>query len=85
ALEGGTFALATGRLKDRVRDGDLIIVEQPDPRGPWGARGMGEMPFLPLAPALVAAIHAATSVWFDELPLPPERILSGLSANKETL
>ncbi|WP_175182983.1 terminase [Cryobacterium psychrophilum] len=30
ALEGGTFALATGRIQDRVRDGDLIIVEQPD-------------------------------------------------------
>ena len=62
---------------------ESIIVEQPDPRGPWGARGVGEMPFLPLAPALVAAIHDATSVWFDELPLTPERILSGLSANRE--
>jgi hypothetical protein len=30
ALEGGTFALATGRLKDRVRDGKVAIVPQPD-------------------------------------------------------
>jgi len=30
ALEGGTFALATGRMKDRVRDGQIITVEQPD-------------------------------------------------------
>lgn len=30
ALEGGPFAIATGRLKDRVRDGNLVIVEQPD-------------------------------------------------------
>jgi hypothetical protein len=29
-LDGGTFALATGRMRDRVRDGELIIVEQPD-------------------------------------------------------
>ncbi|MFK4760307.1 hypothetical protein ACI3KS_05165 [Microbacterium sp. ZW T5_45] len=29
-LDGGSFALATGRMRDRVRDGDLIIVEQPD-------------------------------------------------------
>jgi CO/xanthine dehydrogenase Mo-binding subunit len=55
-----------------------IIVEHPDPRGPWGARGMGEMPFIPLAPALVAAIHDATGVWFDELPLTPERVLQKL-------
>lgn len=30
AIEGGTFALATGRMKDRVRDRGLIVVEQPD-------------------------------------------------------
>ena len=44
----------------------------------WGARGVGEMPFIPLAPALVAAVHDATVVWFDELPLTPERVLRGL-------
>ncbi len=64
-------------VPDRV---ESIIVEQADPRGPWGARGMGEMPFLPLAPALVAAIHDATGVWFDELPLTPERVAQGLRA-----
>jgi CO/xanthine dehydrogenase Mo-binding subunit len=57
---------------------ESIIVEQPDPRGPWGARGMGEMPFIPLAPALVAAVHDATGVWIDELPLTPERVLGAL-------
>ncbi|OQY20587.1 MAG: aldehyde oxidase, partial [Anaerolineaceae bacterium 4572_32.1] len=62
-------------VPDRV---ESIIVEQPDPRGPWGARGMGEMPFIPLAPALVAAVHDATGVWFDDLPLTPERVLRGL-------
>jgi CO/xanthine dehydrogenase Mo-binding subunit len=59
-----------------------VSVERPDPRGPWGARGMGEMPLIPLAPALVAAVHDATGVWFDELPLTPERVLRGLGAGK---
>ncbi len=67
-------------MPDRV---ESIIVETPDPRMPWGVRGMGEMPFIPLAPALTAAIHDATGVWFDELPLTPERVLAGLRANKE--
>jgi len=58
---------------------ESVIVEHPDPHGPWGARGMGEMPFIPLAPALIAAIHDATGVWFDELPLTPERVLRGLN------
>lgn len=57
---------------------ESIILEYPDPIGPWGARGMGEMPFLPFAPAVTAAVHAATGVWFDEFPLTPERVLKGL-------
>lgn len=57
---------------------DSLILEYPDPNGPWGARGMAEMPFLPLAPAVVAAVHDATGVWFNEFPLTPERILRGL-------
>jgi CO/xanthine dehydrogenase Mo-binding subunit len=55
-----------------------VIVEHPDPRSAWGIRGMGEMPFIPLAPALVAAIYDATGTWFNELPLTPERVLRGL-------
>jgi len=55
-----------------------VILEYPDPRGPWGARGMAEMPFLPLAPAVIAAVHDATGVWFHEFPLIPERVLRGL-------
>jgi len=37
-------------------------------------RGIGEIPFIPLAPAIVAGVRAATGIWFDELPLVPERV-----------
>jgi CO/xanthine dehydrogenase Mo-binding subunit len=57
-----------------------LILEYPDPRGPFGARGMGEMPFLPLAPAVAAAVHDATGVWFDDFPLTPERVLRALKS-----
>ncbi|HEX7974361.1 MAG TPA: molybdopterin cofactor-binding domain-containing protein [Anaerolineales bacterium] len=57
---------------------ESVILEYADPRGPYGARGMAEMPFLPLAPAVVAALHDATGIWFNEFPLTPERILKGL-------
>jgi CO/xanthine dehydrogenase Mo-binding subunit len=57
---------------------DALILEYPDPIGPYGARGMGEMPFLSLAPAITAALHDATGVWFYEFPLTPERVLRGL-------
>ena len=57
---------------------ESIILEYADPRGPWGARGMGEMPYLPLAPAVGAAIRNAIGKWFDQFPYTPERILFGL-------
>lgn len=55
-----------------------VIVEVPNPIGPWGARGLGELPFLPLAAAIAAAVQDATGVWFDDFPLTPERVLRGL-------
>lgn len=57
---------------------EAVIVEDPDPIGPYGARGMGEMPYLPLTPAIAAAVKDATGVWFDQFPLTPERVLDGL-------
>jgi CO/xanthine dehydrogenase Mo-binding subunit len=68
-----TYLIPT--IADVPEQVESVIVEHPDPRGPWGVRGMGEMPFIPLAPALVAAVHDATGVWFDEFPLTPERVL----------
>ncbi|MHB8087377.1 MAG: xanthine dehydrogenase family protein molybdopterin-binding subunit [Anaerolineaceae bacterium] len=59
---------------------ESIIVEVPDPRGPWGARGLGELPFLPFAPAVLAAIHNAVGVWIDEIPATPEKVLFALRA-----
>ncbi len=57
---------------------ESVIVEIPDPNGPWGARGLGELPMLPTAPAIAAAIHDATGVWIDEFPFTPERVLRAL-------
>ncbi len=59
---------------------ESLILEYPDPIGPYGARGMAEMPYLPLAPAIAAAVHSATGVWFNQFPLTPERVYSGLQA-----
>jgi len=59
-----------------------LVLEYADPIGPFGARGMGEMPYLPLAAAVISAVHDATGVWFDEFPLTPERVLTGLGRIK---
>lgn len=57
---------------------ESLILEYPDPIGPWGARGMGEMPYLPLVPAVAAGIRQATGKWYDQFPFTAEKILKGL-------
>ncbi len=61
---------------------ESVLVEVPDPNGPWGARGMGELPYLPVAAAIAAAIHDATGVWINEFPFTPERVLRALGRIK---
>jgi len=41
-------------------DIELIIVEDPEPLGPYGAKGIGEPALIPTAPAILGAIHHAT-------------------------
>jgi CO/xanthine dehydrogenase Mo-binding subunit len=57
-----------------------VILELADPNGPFGARGMAEMPLVPFAPAVAAAIHDAVGVWLSDLPFTPERVLSAIVA-----
>lgn len=57
---------------------ETLLLEKPDPEGPLGVRGVGEAPFGPLAPAIICAVHDATGVWFDHLPLTPEAVWQGL-------
>jgi len=59
---------------------ESVILELSDPVGPWGARGVAEMPYITYAPAVIAAVHDATGVWFDSFPLTPSHVLAGLRA-----
>ncbi|MFW5713320.1 MAG: xanthine dehydrogenase family protein molybdopterin-binding subunit [Brevefilum sp.] len=65
-------------VQDIPMEFESIILELADPLGPFGARGMAEMPYLPVAPAILHAMYDATGVWFDDFPLTPERVLRGL-------
>lgn len=55
-----------------------VILEYPDPIGPWGARGVGEMALLPAAPAIAAAVYNATGVWINDIPMTPDRVVKAL-------
>jgi len=71
----------TTRLRDlgllRFRDVPEIVpipITDPHPKGPFGAKGMGELALSPTAPAVVNAIHDAVGVWVRELPATKERV-----------
>jgi CO/xanthine dehydrogenase Mo-binding subunit len=53
-----------------------IVLENPDPIGPFGVRGMGEMPYLPFVPALTHSIFNSTGIWFDKFPLTPDFVFN---------
>jgi CO/xanthine dehydrogenase Mo-binding subunit/aerobic-type carbon monoxide dehydrogenase small subunit (CoxS/CutS family) len=76
----------TTRLKDlgllRFRDVPEIvaipITDPPHPKGPFGAKGMGELAITPTAPAVINAIHDAVGVWIHDLPATREKVLAAL-------
>ncbi len=59
-----------------------IVVEEPEPDGPFGAKGIGEIPICAVAPAIANAVHAATGERLRTLPLTPERVLDAVLARE---
>jgi CO/xanthine dehydrogenase Mo-binding subunit len=57
-----------------------IIVEYPGLVGPYGAKGIGELPVVPIAPAIANAVFDATGIRITELPITQERLLAALRA-----
>jgi CO/xanthine dehydrogenase Mo-binding subunit len=53
---------------------ETIIVEVPDLLGPMGAKGIGELPVVPIAPAVLNAIRDAVGVDLEEIPVRAEDI-----------
>ena len=59
------------RAKD-VPEMEVQIVECPQPRSPYGIKGVGEIGLVPTAPAVAAALHAADGKWRTTLPMKPK-------------
>ncbi|HEV8633510.1 MAG TPA: molybdopterin cofactor-binding domain-containing protein, partial [Chloroflexota bacterium] len=74
----GTYLLPTAL--DVPPEVVSVFLENADAAGPFGARGVAEMPMVPMAPAVAAAIHAATGAWLTQQPMTPERVLAALRA-----
>lgn len=57
-----------------------ILIEKPDPEGPFGAKGLGEHVLIPTAPAILNAIRHASGARISRLPALPHRVLAAIRA-----
>jgi len=62
---------------ERMPEMVALYVSDPHPEGPYGAKGMGELPMSPTAAAVANAIANAVGVWVHSLPITPKKIAEG--------
>jgi xanthine dehydrogenase molybdenum-binding subunit len=55
-----------------------VLIERPDPVGPFGAKALGEPPLVPVGAAIANAVYDATGVRIRDLPISAEKVLRGL-------
>ncbi len=60
---------------------EVILIEDPEPLGPYGAKGVGEPALVPTAAAIFSAIRHATGVVVRKVPALPHRLLAALQAS----
>jgi CO/xanthine dehydrogenase Mo-binding subunit len=60
---------------DLPKNYQTVILEVPEASGPYGAKGIGEIPLVPTAPAVANALHDAMKVRIYDLPITPEKVL----------
>ena len=61
---------------------ETVLIEDPDPQGPYGAKEVGQGPLLPIMPAVANAVYDAVGVRVDESPVTPEKIAKALAEKK---
>jgi CO/xanthine dehydrogenase Mo-binding subunit len=59
---------------------EAVLVEVPNPRHPFGARGVGEVPIVPPMAAIANAIRSATGLRMPDLPMSPPKVRAALDA-----
>ena len=60
-----------------------IAVEVPLPEGPFGAKGIGELAIVGIAPCIGNAVYDALGVRLKDLPLHPERVLEAVESQRK--
>jgi CO/xanthine dehydrogenase Mo-binding subunit/aerobic-type carbon monoxide dehydrogenase small subunit (CoxS/CutS family) len=62
---------------------ESILIEEPSPIGPYGAKGIGEQAVIPTAPAILNALHDAIGIRIRKIPAAPDRVRTAILAAGE--
>ena len=62
---------------------ESILIEEPSPIGPYGAKGIGEQAVIPTAPAILNALHDAIGIRIRKIPATPDRVRAAILAAGE--
>lgn len=74
------FLIPTAKDLPNLR---TIIVEHPNVLGPFGAKGVGEPPIVPGAPAIRNAVYDAIGIAINEIPMTPVRVMEAIKKSAE--
>ncbi|WP_198369612.1 molybdopterin-dependent oxidoreductase [Roseomonas rosulenta] len=73
------YLIPTAGDMPRIR---IHLVEDPEPEGPFGAKGVGEPALVPTAPAILSAIRHATGVCITQVPVLPHRLHAAMKGHR---
>lgn len=73
------YALPKARQVPNI---EVVLIEVPAAEGPFGAKGVGEPPVIPVPAAIANAVYDAVGVRLTELPMTPERVYRALTAQR---
>jgi CO/xanthine dehydrogenase Mo-binding subunit/aerobic-type carbon monoxide dehydrogenase small subunit (CoxS/CutS family) len=62
---------------------ESILIEDPSPIGPFGAKGIGEQAVIPTAPAILNALHDAVGIRLRKVPATPDRVRAAILASQK--
>jgi len=68
---------------NEIPETEIVIIEEPEPTGPFGAKGTGELSAVGVAPAIANAVYDAVGIRIKELPITPQKILAALGKRRQ--
>ncbi len=71
-----TYVIPTAIEMPEITTKSVVVEEE---TGPYGAKAVAEIVTVPIAPAIMNAVHSATGVWFNKIPIIPEDVIKKVS------